>query len=376
MVIGSLGLEPDGYIYFRTPETFVNGNVVVIAIDEDLDYSEIQAQDRQITNANVLWSWNLVVTEGYDPNSVASQFTKGGYTFMSRDLGAIIDHEQALIEGVWNRTSLAAAIGNCYQWGRKDPFPSLPDVNSYLANYTTNLHFTPAYTPIPALDLGKFGMTSPDRSADHQILGTTDETICMTVPADVTTPEARIGLLTENPHIWMTLSGEGYLVPDDAGKAVWGNPENSGIGEKTMYDPCPPGWKVMSKDAWLALTDNLSSTVAKTDGVDGILVDDKYYFPVTGGLWRNSKGYASGYAASCGIAADSGYWFDGSYTDNGYGNFRTAVNFAAEGGDRSVTCSTMTTTNGANGASVRCIKINPGTAVPGGQLDNFDKKDW
>ena len=377
VVIGSLGLEPDGYIYFRTPETFVNGNVVVIAIDEDLDYSEIQAQDRQITNANVLWSWNLVVTEGYDPNSVASQFTKGGYTFMSRDLGAIIDPGQALIGGTWNRTALAAAIGNCYQWGRKDPFPSLPDVNSYIASYTTNLHFTPAYTPIPALDLGKFGMTTPDRSADHQILGTTDETICMTVPADVTTPEARIGLLTENPHIWMTLSGEGYLVPDDAWKAVWGNPENSGIGEKTMYDPCPPGWKVMSKDAWLALTDNLSSTVAKTDGVDGILMDDKYYFPVTGGLWRNNKGYVSGYAASCAVAADSGYWFDGSQTDKGYGNFRTAVNFANEGGDRSVSCSIMQTTYGTNGASVRCMKIAPGQAIPeGGQLDNFDKKDW
>ena len=376
IVIGSLGLESDGYIYFRTPETFVNGNVVVIAIGDDFDYAEIQAQNRQITNTNVLWSWNLVVTEGYDPNSVGSQFTKGGYTFMSRDLGAIIDPEQALIGGTWNRTSLAAAIGNCYQWGRKDPFPSLPDVYSYWADYTTNLQFTPAYTPIPALDLGTFGMTSPDRTADHQILGTTDETICMTVPSDVTTPEARIGLLIENPHIWMTLSGGGYLVPDDAGKAIWGNPENSGVGEKTMYDPCPPGWKVMSRDAWLALTDNLSNTVAKTDGIDGILVDDMYYFPVTGGLWRNDKGHVSGYAAGCGIPADSGYWFDGSYTDNKYGNFRTAVNFAAEGGDRSVTCSTMTTTNGANGASVRCIKINPGTAVPGGELDNFDKKDW
>ena len=372
VVIGSLGLEPDGYIYFRTPETFVNGNVVVIAIDEDFDYSEIQAQDRQITNANVLWSWNLVVTEGYDPNSVSSQFTKGGYTFMTRDLGAIIDPEQALIGGTWNRTALAAAIGNCYQWGRKDPFPSLPDVITYLANYVTHLHFTPAYTPIPALDLGTFGV----KSAHHQILGDDEKTICMNVPADLTTPEARIGLLTENPHIWMTLPGGGYLVPDDAGKAVWGNPENSGIGVKTMYDPCPPGWKVMSRDAWLALTDNLSNTVAKTDGIDGILVDDMYYFPVTGGLWRNDKGFVNGYAASCGIPADSGYWFDGSYTDNKYGNFRTATGFAAEGGDRSVTCSTLQTAYGTNGASVRCIKIDPGTAVPGGQLDNFDKKDW
>ena len=126
VVIGSLGLEPDGYIYFRTPETFVNGNVVVIAIDEDLDYSEIQAQDRQITNANVLWSWNLVVTEGYDPNSVASQFTKGGYTFMSRDLGAIIDPGQALIGGTWNRTALAAAIGNCRQLLPVGPKRSVP----------------------------------------------------------------------------------------------------------------------------------------------------------------------------------------------------------------------------------------------------------
>ena len=40
------------------------------------------------------------------------------------------------------------------------------------------------------------------------------------------------------------------------GLAAWGNPSKDAHGVKTIYDPCPRGWKVMSKQAWMALTDS------------------------------------------------------------------------------------------------------------------------
>ena len=43
IVVSSLGLEEDGYVYFRTPETFVPGNVVVIALDKKLGYEDVEA---------------------------------------------------------------------------------------------------------------------------------------------------------------------------------------------------------------------------------------------------------------------------------------------------------------------------------------------
>lgn len=70
VVLNSVKFKKDGYIYFDTPETFVNGNVVIVAIDKELGYDQIEADaDKRITNAEVLWSWNIVFSEGYDPNA-------------------------------------------------------------------------------------------------------------------------------------------------------------------------------------------------------------------------------------------------------------------------------------------------------------------
>ena len=73
----------EGKAYFKTPDTFIPGNVVLIALDADLDYEDVTVDDlRQINNANVLWSWNLVVTEGYDPAAASNQYNKAMYDYV------------------------------------------------------------------------------------------------------------------------------------------------------------------------------------------------------------------------------------------------------------------------------------------------------
>ena len=117
MVLNSVKLKKDGYIHFDTPETFVNGNVVIVAIDKELNYDQIEADaDNRILNAEVLWSWNIVFSEGYDPDAAENCIVKGGYTFMGRNLGAVIDWSQADIKPNQQQESvnLAWTSGNCY----------------------------------------------------------------------------------------------------------------------------------------------------------------------------------------------------------------------------------------------------------------------
>ena len=362
VVLNSVKLKKDGYIYFDTPETFVNGNVVIVAIDKELDSEQIEAgADNRISNAEVLWSWNIVFSEGYDPDAAENCIVKGGYTFMGRNLGAVIDWSQADIKPNQQQESvdLAWTSGNCYQWGRKDPFPGLSDYTSGNAYYMTGLWFAPAYTPIPALDRGTFEAWG--RQAHHQIIGNTKATVVIdintTLGAGYASQDA-FDLGRTNPHLWL-YKNQNYLT-DNAGKAAWGNPSKDVHGVKTIYDPCPRGWKVMSKQAWMALTDNENPDavvdVSKTGR--GIWLDGKWFFPLTGGAqhWHNSDASCNGttWGGSCAT-----YYVDGpDYTDWGHvGAFVTESNFPNDETKRGVTCKSQNTYSD-RGAAVRCIRID------------------
>ena len=358
VVLSSVKFKKDGYIYFDTPETFVNGNVVIVAIDKELGYDQIEADaDKRITNAEVLWSWNIVFSEGYDPDAAENWIVKGGYTWMNRDLGALIDPEQAYIGGQLNNVALASTTGNCYQWGRKDPFPGLPDYTSVQVSYMTGLWFAPAYTPIPALDRGTFEAWG--REAHHQIIGNTKATVAIDINTALGTgyvSQDAFDLGRANPHLWL-YKNENYLT-DKAGLAAWGNPSKDAHGVKTIYDPCPPGWKVMSSQAWIALTDNETPDAVVATTMRGILLDNKWYFPLTGGAQhvRNSDGGSNGYTGSCGVEVCTAYYMDGpDYSPWGrVGAFKAAPNYKE--GD-SVTCQSQNTYSD-RGASVRCIRID------------------
>ena len=276
---------------------------------------------------------------------------------MNRDLGALIDPEQAYIGGQLNNVALASTTGNCYQWGRKDPFPGLPDYTSVQVSYMTGLWFAPAYTPIPALDRGTFEAWG--REAHHQSIGNTKATVASVINAALGpgyVSQDAFDLGRANPHLWL-YKNENYLT-DKAGLAAWGNPSKDAHGVKTIYDPCPRGWKVMSSQAWIALTDNETPDAVVATTMRGILLDNKWYFPLTGGAQhvRNSEGGSNGYTGSCGVEVCTAYYMDGpDYSPWGrVGAFKAAPNYKE--GD-SVTCQSQNTYSD-RGASVRCIRID------------------
>ena len=164
----------------------------------------------------IVWSWHLWVTD-YDPDfdpfvwtSTASGTT---YTYMDRNLGAMGCEKYS-----------ADALGVFYQWGRKDPFPAPKGIQSN------------AQKTIYDIDGNTIWMQAMERPTygDHK--------------------STNLQLAIENPltfyhapsSAWPVvdwLTDEAILQDDD----LWG-----GIsGEKTIYDPCPEGWRVPAAgDGW------------------------------------------------------------------------------------------------------------------------------
>ena len=366
ILMQTLTLGPDGRAYFKTPVAFVPGNVVIVALDKELDYDTVDADETThvISNANVLWSWNLVVAEGYDPMAAENQYQKGGYIFMSRDLGAFFDSEDALIDGATNMFALAGTAGNCYQWGRKDPFPAFPCSDS---GKDGGLSFTPAYTLIPALDRGTVPADGTGRPAYNQIFGNKAESISVDVGGNTYNTTAEfVQEQTRNPHIWLKM----WNIPGDDRAELWGG-GNAGV--KTIHDPCPPGYMVMTKAAWNALTDNQTTTQAViVDHRRGILLDGSCYFPVYGNIpYRTKDGICQG---------DRGCF---NYTSNGgrtglWTSEMTAVSFYGGGknpGDAAV-FTTVDNPDLFGGCSVRCIRQTAGPAVSGGSVVDLDRENW
>lgn len=161
--VNSISLD-NGYICFSTPKEFVPGNVVIAAFaEEGVTYDNITVDEkRNITSATLLWSWNIWAAEGYDFE--ADAITVGGYKMMNRNLGAILDVSST--SGDYEPVNV---VGNFYQWGRKDPFPTFdnykftyPCVNEY------KLLTIPTYTPVKALQLNP---QSDSKDLNEQIFG-------------------------------------------------------------------------------------------------------------------------------------------------------------------------------------------------------------
>ena len=163
---------------------------------------------------NIVWSWHIWLEEDYLDEGHA--YTGGG-TFMKRNLGANSYQVQS------NPSDVPAAdYGLLYQWGRKDPFLSAPDRTAYSATE-------------PAV----YGATI---TAKNQLY-----TMAETIQHPTDFP------FTYNNTPWM-VDGEKDI-------AFWDD-------SKTIFDPCPPGWKVPSKASWgTTFVSNLSDPGTTTDGV-------------------------------------------------------------------------------------------------------------
>lgn len=188
-------LEATGQAMFKaTPGSA--GNLLLAA------YSQPEQQ------GTILWSWHIWVTNydpgigeniGNVPGGKVYNITEDGGIWMDRDLGAL-----SATPGE------AAAIGYAYQWGRKEPYP--------MSNSTSGAVFRPLY----------------DAKGNYLQSGV--------VAKKVSSSQLIVDQSISEPGIFYTTDGSvttGYWWGGSNGNILlWSD------NVKTMYDPCPAGWRL------------------------------------------------------------------------------------------------------------------------------------
>lgn len=200
----------NGYIAFSTGRS--EGNAVIVAKD---------------IKGYILWSWHIWVCN--DEITSHDQINGNGDLagqIMDRNLGALNNKPM----DIDNR-------GMFYQWGRKDPF--MPSLSPY--HEDTNSSDVAEYN-VDNLEVG---------NGSGEWLFT-----AKTLP--LTTPPGNIVHSIQNPMVYLLAFYSNYYDwycasndPKVTAPGLWGY-------EKTIFDPCPAGYKVPGKNVWSLPSGNKS----------------------------------------------------------------------------------------------------------------------
>lgn len=177
-------LDSDGKV---TGQEVPDGNAVVAAYNEA---------------GEIIWSWHLWIT-GSDVESSAITTSVG--EFMDRNLGAYHN-------GSNNKTTddIYRSYGLYYQWGRKDPFVRPRDYR-FSSNYDKSI------------------VNGENRTTYMRYVGAEDDEAAGTLEYAIANPNAIVLGSEKNDYDWI------YNGHNDN---LWGG------SAKSMYDPCPRGWRV------------------------------------------------------------------------------------------------------------------------------------
>lgn len=191
-----------------------------------------------------VWSWYIWVTE-YDPET--TNYISGSYTFMDRNLGARTNEPDP------DGQNSNGVIGTYYQWGRPTPLPSKS--------------FTSTSAPATIYD-AEGNIVSRTPTTDYRLMG--------------------------NPKIF-------YIQNYSNGYDYWK------IDTKSIFDPCPPGWRVPSRDAWSNVTfQTLQKSGMQTDA--GFYPASQAYMEI-----NEIKGYSKPFFWSTNLTATKGQAYSYNY---------------------------------------------------------------
>jgi len=178
----------------------------------------------------ILWSWHIWVTN-YKPNTPANGtiYNFNSRVWMDRNLGA-------------TATDIAtvSALGMVYQWGRKDPFICANLINPPESSFQS----IPIYNSNGVLLTEELGSTGT--GVKHILVNVSNNLL-----NSIQNPLTFYYSLPEYNHDW-------YSNTLNQNNALWGGISLVTPLAKTIYDPCPFGWRVpaWSNDLspWDALT--------------------------------------------------------------------------------------------------------------------------
>lgn len=238
----------------------------------------------------IAWSWHIWVTD-YDPNSVSPDNYgpntvnnstvykhKNGdkdYVFMDRNLGATN-----------TSSSDINSMGMTYQWGRKDPFTSAN------GNWTQNVRTLYSYsdnTPLEEInEVLPGGGTQPSGNGiKHVIPPAGSSNLSLSIQNPMTFYHG--SYIKGNNLLFDWYSGENTGAISD--NELWGT-----VSEKSIFDPCPAGWRVPayngSNSPWHPYTEAQNGEIiGDEEDVEGLSIIPFKGFDFVGNATRTSLGY-------------------------------------------------------------------------------------
>ncbi len=244
---------------------------------------------------NILWSWHIWVCKGYDPVATAQTYYNNAGVMMDRNLGAT----SATPGNV-------GALGLLYQWGRKDPF------------------------------LGSGSISSNTRAKS---------TLSWPSPVSSNSSTGTIAYALANPTTFITTNTNNddwyYTGSSSTDNKRWQT-------SKTIYDPCPPGWRVpdggdsgvwskaVNRSDSFSYTWNSTSKGMNFSGKFGSA--DTIWYPAAGNLGNDGGSLKSvgsgGYWWSCAPLGIYAYYL--SLGSNG--NVNPSGSYGYRAGGKSVRC--------------------------------------
>ena len=279
----------------------------------------------------ILWSWHIWVS-AEDATAVSMPYTytpaEGApqpFEFMDRNLGALT-----------SELGTDAVNGCFYQWGRKDPFPGSTYAGTIKDIYGANGEVTEIASAAPE--------------------------VANNIENAIQNPTTRYGFTTSNNGNYSWITNSWSEIGMDAVKDLWGGVTK----KKTIYDPCPAGYRVPQSAAWYFWSDANVSKEKVFDSADATananqmgkkvtIGEQSFYFPLQGEVNQGAsfkEGYKkSGYGGGA-TWPNGKQWhsqFDGSSNSSSY--FRAY--------STNVSPSSTSYYQGINlgyAVSVRCIK--------------------
>lgn len=281
------------------------------------------------TSGKILWSWHIWRTDEVDLAALNSNHTmtiitntaRNWYTSLS-GIGAAAGRNRSI---VMTRCCLGSQLnaaksyltpaGNIgiynmqYQYGRKDPFPGSstyiePGSESTIYGYGSSTAYnTTGFTVDSKIVQSSSSLGTTARDILNYTINHPERFIYYGAPtynwiynATANSSEWKISNCLWGDNNKVTTAGgvnAGYLDP-----LPWGVVGET--GKKTIYDPCPAGWRIAPADSWTGLADDgisswLSTTtsMAITKITNGITCkfktcSEEIFCPLTGFRWATT----------------------------------------------------------------------------------------
>lgn len=183
--------------------TLTDGGRISFTVTGTEGNALIAARDAE---GRIVWSWHIWSTDRPADQTYMLNPKKHIYTFMDRNLGAT----SAEVD--------VRSLGLLYQWGRKDPFP---------------------------------GAAAWYSIAEPVLYGQVTAVVERAADAETTLAQA-----IRNPHVHYWQKNADWLY-NGRNDYLWGNPDGTTYSQefpKSIYDPCPAGYKVPGVDAYMIFT--------------------------------------------------------------------------------------------------------------------------